>query len=266
MLRQSSGRSHRSRKLRPRNSFQALLLVAVGIWLVYQLTRSYGRRRALAAEADENDGMDDGEPARRRLGRKGFVDFAGHASDDDIVGIRDESEVGGGGGLSDDDALSEAAAELEGGDSDEDDQVADEDGDDHGDDADGGLATDEEEGGNDFQAENGSGEGELTTALGETRNGLNGSIVPPVNTTSRLHDGVAVQMVNATDVAAERTAEALRGSAPKNTSAVDQVGGVPGAENEKHTNMSSADEKGMFHQNWTTASASIRENHIIHAD
>ena len=135
MLRQSSGRSHRSKKLRASHSFQAFLLVAVAIWIVYQLTHSYGERRPVSVET----GRSDAEPSRRRLGRKGFVHFAGHASVDGIAGA----------GESSDDPLSKAG--------DEEDREGDED-DGDVDDADDGLAVaaDEEDDGIDFQSQDGS--------------------------------------------------------------------------------------------------------------
>ncbi|XP_052149871.1 uncharacterized protein LOC127768356 [Oryza glaberrima] len=82
MLRQPSSRCHRSKKLlRPKHILQVVLLVAVSVWLVYQLTRN--RRRAVAVEG--GGAAMDGEVTRRRLGRKGFIVFAGDASDGDGV-------------------------------------------------------------------------------------------------------------------------------------------------------------------------------------
>ncbi|KAL6893989.1 hypothetical protein ACP4OV_008087 [Aristida adscensionis] len=237
MLRQSSGRNYRSRRLRPRHSFQLFLLVAVGVWLVYQLAHYYGRRGAVVEEADDGSGIDDGEPARRRLGRKGFVDIAGVESDDDAAGS-DAVERGGG---SSDDALTKAAVLEDGdGDGDEDDQLADEDvgGDGDGDDAaDDGLAADGEELAKDFQAgEKGGGADELTSVGGETPSGLSGGAVPLANTTFRVQDGVAMQLVNATD----------------------------GASNAAHGGgIASTDVKRAISQNGTTGSAATKANKVI---
>uniref|UniRef100_A0A0D9VZJ2 Uncharacterized protein n=1 Tax=Leersia perrieri TaxID=77586 RepID=A0A0D9VZJ2_9ORYZ len=85
-----ASRTHRSKKFRPKHGLQIFLLVAVSVWLVYQLTRSYiNRRSAVAVEnAAAAAGAVDGEETPstwRRLGRKGFVDFAGELSDGDGV-------------------------------------------------------------------------------------------------------------------------------------------------------------------------------------
>ncbi|OEL38259.1 hypothetical protein BAE44_0000721 [Dichanthelium oligosanthes] len=215
MLRQSSSRSHRSKKLRPSHTLQAVLLVAVSVWIVYQLTRSYGKQRGAAVEADGNDG----EPARRRLGRKGFVVFGvGQASVDGIAGVGGRSDVGR------DDSFDDPLSTARDGEGDEEDQEADEDdgvnSDDAGD-ADDGLAADEEDDDRDLQSQNGSGsEDELKTAHLETQDGLNISMVPPVNTTDTVQNGVGLP-VNATGGAADGTALNLNGSALKNTSSVD---------------------------------------------
>ncbi|KAJ1293406.1 hypothetical protein BS78_01G065700 [Paspalum vaginatum] len=230
MLRQSSSRSHRSRKLGPSHTVQALLLIAVAVWIVYQLAHySYGgRRRAVAVV--ETGGRDDGEPARPRLGRRGFLDSsAAHAS-------------GSGDGVADwaDDPLSSGDGE---GDDEEQEPDEDDGGDGDGADADDGLAADEEEdddrGG--FQSQNGSGsEGEAKTVYG----GVNGA--------DTVQDGAAVLMLNATAGAADGAAPTRSGSAAlklKNTSSLDPSSlhargtagdfvisftvGAPGAENEK---------------------------------
>ncbi|XP_066331408.1 uncharacterized protein [Miscanthus floridulus] len=206
MLRQSSGRSHRSKKLRASHSFQAFLLVAVAIWIVYQLTHSYGERRPVSVET----GRSDAEPSRRRLGRKGFVHFAGHASVDGIAGA----------GESSDDPLSKAG--------DEEDREGDED-DGDVDDADDGLAVaaDEEDDGIDFQSQDGSREDDPKAVQGGTQNGLNISIVPPVNGTGTVQDGADVLLRNATGGAGAAdgngTVPTLSGSASalNNISSVD---------------------------------------------
>ncbi|PUZ36821.1 hypothetical protein GQ55_9G067800 [Panicum hallii var. hallii] len=211
MLRQSSSRSHRSKKLRPSHSLQVFLFVAVGIWIVYQLTHSYGKRRVVAVETDGRGG----ELARRRLGRKGSVDFAaGQASLDDIVGVGDGSDLGRGADSSDD-PLSKS-----GDDEDDDPEEAGED-DGVDSDAEDGLAADEDYDDRDLQSQNGSGEDEVKTAHGEPQNRLSTSIVPPVNATDTAQGGVAVLLANATGRAADGTALTLNGSAPKNTSSVD---------------------------------------------
>ncbi|XP_006651857.2 uncharacterized protein LOC102704047 [Oryza brachyantha] len=95
MLRQSSSRCHRSKKLRPKHGLQIFLLVAVSVWLMYQLTHSYNnRRRAVVAVENAATADMDGEvtPTRRRLGRKGLVDFAGDGVGE-IVGDRSNAGV-----------------------------------------------------------------------------------------------------------------------------------------------------------------------------
>ncbi|CAL4927570.1 unnamed protein product [Urochloa decumbens] len=197
MLRQSPSRSHRSKKLRPSHTLQAFLLVAVAVWIVYQLTRSYDRQRVVAVEAD-------GGPARRWLGRKGFVD--------DIVGAGDGSDVGRGAADSSDDRSSQAG--------DDEDQEADgDDGvDSDADDVGGGLAADEEEDDTDFQSQGGSDEDELKTAQGQAQNGLNMTVDPsPLNATDTVQGGAAVIPLNATGLAADGTALTLGGSALNNS-------------------------------------------------
>ncbi|KAG0547407.1 hypothetical protein BDA96_01G077500 [Sorghum bicolor] len=214
MLRQSSSRSHRSKKLRASHSFQAFLLVAVAIWIVYQLTHSYGEQRP--AVSVETGGSNDAEPARRRLGRKGFVHFPGHASVDDIAGAG-ESSV---------DPLSKAGdGEGEG---DEEDREADEDDGAADADVDDGLAAaaDEEDDGIDFQSQDGSREDGAKAVHGGTQNGLNISVAPPVNGTGTVQDGAAVLLLrNATGGAADGngTVPTLSGSASalNNISSVD---------------------------------------------
>ncbi|CAN6322454.1 unnamed protein product [Urochloa humidicola] len=194
MLRQSSSRSHRSKKLRPSHTLQAFLLFAVSVWIVYQLTRSYGKQRVVAVETD-------GEPARRWLGRKGFVSLAnGHASVHDIVGAGGGSDVGRVAAGSLDDHSSQAG--------DEEDQEADGDdgADSDADDVGGGLATDEEDD-TDFLYQSDSNEDEPKTAQGQAQNGPNMTVVPsPVNATDTAQDGVAVLPVNATGRAADGSA------------------------------------------------------------
>ena len=215
MLRPSSSRSHRSKKLRPSHGLQVFLFVAVGIWIVYQLTHSYGKRRVVAVET----GGSGGEPARRRLGRKGFVDFAaGQASADDVAGVGAGSDAGRGADSSDDPSGKAGDGDEE------DDQEVDEEDDGVGSDAEDGLAADEadeEEDDRDLQSQDGSSEDELQTAHGETQKGLNTSIVPPVNATGTLRGGVAVLLANATGRAADDTALTSSGSALNNTASVD---------------------------------------------
>lgn len=203
MLKQSSGRNHRGTRLRSKHSLQVFLLVAVSIWLMYQLTHSYSKRRAVAVESDSG-GMD-GELTRRRLGRNDFVDFAGRASDDDVRGIRG----GGSNAESEDDVTRDFASDRlskgeEGGSDDEDDE-SDEDDD--------VLPGDEEEDDRNFQSENGDGEDELKTTRGKTEsastfgnandgthvhqpNELDGRVVPQVNATGGMQDGAPVPLVD----------------------------------------------------------------------
>jgi hypothetical protein len=192
MLRQSPSRSNRSKKLRPSHTLEAFLLVAVGVWIVYQVTRSYGKQPVVAVET----GGDDGQPARRWLGRKGFVGFAaGQASaDDDIVAARDWSAA-----AASDDPLNRAGDA-----GDEEDQEAGEDDgvDSDADEVAGDLAADEEEDDTDFLTQSGSSEDELKTAQGQGQNGVNMTVVPPVNATDTVQDGGAVLLTNATGGAA----------------------------------------------------------------
>ncbi|CAN6291712.1 unnamed protein product [Urochloa humidicola] len=200
MLRPSSSRSHRSKKLRPSHTLQAFLLVAVGVWIAYQLTRSYGRQRVVAVETD-------GEPERRWLGRKGFVE--------DIVGAAGSS----------DDRSSQAGDA-----GDDEDQEAD--GDDgvdpDADDVGGGLAADEEEDDTDFQSQGGSDENELkmktAQAQAQAQNGLNMTIVPQVNATVTVQDGGgAVLPVNATGGVADGAALTSGDSALNNSISADDL-------------------------------------------
>ncbi|CAL4936192.1 unnamed protein product [Urochloa decumbens] len=202
MLRQSSSRSHRSKKLRPSHTLQAFLLVAVAVWIVYQLTRSYGRQRVVAVEADG------GGPARRWLGRKGFVD--------DIVSARDGRDVGRGAADSWEDRSSQAGD----GDDNEDQEAGEDDGvDSDADDVGGRLAADEEDDDMDFQSQGGSDEDELKTMQGQAQNGLNMTVDPsPLNATDTMQGGAAVIPLNATGHAADGSALTLGGSALKNTS------------------------------------------------
>ncbi|KAK3149200.1 hypothetical protein QOZ80_3AG0214230 [Eleusine coracana subsp. coracana] len=235
MLRQSSSRNYRSKKLGPRHSLQALLFFAVGIWIVYQLTRSYGKRAAVVLETDD-DAMDGAETVRRRLGRKGFVGFAGHI----IVGVGSDGVGGEAAASSDDDPSSKAEDR---GDGEEEDEAAGE-ADGADDEEDEGIAGDEEDDDRDFVSQNsvgGSSEDELITELGGSdratvlSNGgdedgtrlhepkeLNSSAVPLAKATGSLQDAAASQQTNATGGAAEHSADAayLSGSSLKNASAV----------------------------------------------
>jgi hypothetical protein len=212
MLRQLSSRSHRSKKLRASHGFQAFLLVAVAVWIVYQLTHPFGeRRRHVAVEETSGSGSNDAEPARRRLRRMGFVRFPGHASVDDngiAAGARSWS-----GGSSDDD-LSGKAGDGEGG---EEGPEAD------GDDADDGLAVaaDEEDDGMDFQSRDGRRDDDPKAVHGGThQNGLNISGVAKVNGTGTVLDGAAVLLPEATGGAADGTALTLTASAKNDSSVV----------------------------------------------
>ncbi|GJN23168.1 hypothetical protein PR202_gb10793 [Eleusine coracana subsp. coracana] len=237
MLRQSSSRNYRSKKLGPRHSLQALLFFAVGIWIVYQLTRSYGKRPAVVLETDDDDdAMDGAETVRRRLGRKGFVGFAGHI----VVGVGSDGVGSEAAASSDDDPWSK---NEDRGDGEEEDEAAGEaDGTD--DEEDEGIAGDEEDDDRDFVSQNsvrGSSEDELITELvGSDRatvlsNGgdddgsrlhepkeLNSSAVPLAKATGSLQDAAASQQTNATGDAAEHSTDAayLSGSSLKNASAV----------------------------------------------
>ncbi|XP_062213176.1 acidic leucine-rich nuclear phosphoprotein 32-related protein 1-like [Phragmites australis] len=246
MLRQSSSRNHRSKKLRPRHSFQLFLLVAVGIWLVYRLSHYYSRRRAVVVETDGNNGMGDGEPARRRLGRKGFVDFAGVASEDDIVGVRGGSDAGSEdverGGASSDDPLNKAGDHEEG-DGDEQDQEAD--GDDGVEDADDGLAADEEEDGRDFQSQNGNSEEELMKTMnGEKLTELTNGIAMALGDSALKNTSVDVSLHG----------RGRTGNVPKKSLVHDFAVRAPEANNEKPANNASADANCMINQNGTAGS------------
>ncbi|RCV40674.1 hypothetical protein SEVIR_9G073000v4 [Setaria viridis] len=212
MLRQSPSRSNnRSKKLRPSHTLEAFLLVAVGVWIAYQVMRSYGKQRVVAVETDVDA---DGKPARRWLGRKGFVGFAaGQASaDDDIVGIGDGSDfVGRGAAGSSDDRLSQARDA-----GDEEDQEAGEDDGVDSDADDVAEAADEEEDGTDFLSQSGNDEEEMETAQGQAQNGINMTVVPPVNATDTVQDGGAVLPANATGGAADGTALTSSGYPLKN--------------------------------------------------
>ncbi|KAG2534912.1 uncharacterized protein LOC120689945 isoform X2 [Panicum virgatum] len=248
MLRPSSSRSHRSKKLRPSHGLQVFLFVAVGIWIVYQLTHSYGKRRVVTVETDGIGG----EPARRRLGTKGSVDFAaGQASVGDVAGVGDGSDAGRGADSSDD-----PSSKAGDGDEEDDDQEVDED-DGVDSDAEDGLAADEEEDDRDLQSQDGSSEDELKTAHGETQKGLNTSIVPPVNATDTLQGGVAVLLANATG----RTADGTTLTALKNPATVDlsslHARGTAGdiIENKPLANIGSSGENRNLHINKNGAAA-----------
>ncbi|CAM0876479.1 unnamed protein product [Alopecurus aequalis] len=89
MLKQPSSRNHRGKRLRPEQCLQVFLLVAVGIWLMYQLGHSY-RRRAVAVDIS---GSIDGELIRRRwLDRKSLIKYAGAVSS-----LEDAPGINGGG-------------------------------------------------------------------------------------------------------------------------------------------------------------------------
>lgn len=259
MLRQSSSRNYRGKKLiRPRDTFQAVLLFAVGIWIMYQLTRSYGKRRAVVVEADDgNNAVDGAEVARRRLGRKGFVGFAGHASESDMVGVgRNEDDVGshgaGWGDASSDDDPSGKADDREGGDGDEEGEASDEDGSaDDEEDEDGVDAGDEEDDDRDFISQNaiignseddlnfvfGNGDADDGTHLHEPKE-LNSSAVPLGKATGSVQDAAASQQTNATDGVADHSANVVHSTdfSLKNASAVNlslHVRGIAGDAAEK---------------------------------
>lgn len=199
-----------------------------------QLAHSYaGKPRDVAVE-----------PARRRLGRRGLVDFfaTGHASaGDGAVGSNNSA----------DDPLSDGDAEGD------EDQEADEDGgvddDDLTDADDDGLAADGEDGDRDFQSRSSS-DGEdkaAKTAHGEARDGSFRFL--RVNGTDAAQGGAAVLLRNATenDGAPDGSVPTLMSGSPlKNTSSVDlsvlhaggaagdavnhlTTVGAPGAENDK---------------------------------
>jgi hypothetical protein len=208
---------------------------------VYQLTHSFGERRPVAVETG---GSNDAGPVRRRLGRKGFVHFPGRASVDGIAGVRSWSD-----GSSDDPLSGKTGA----GDGDEEDREADEDDGDADDSL--AIAADEEDDGIDFQSQDGSREDDPKAVHGGTQNGLNISVVPPVNGTGTVQGGAAVLLRNATGGAADGNGNVptLSGSASalNNISSVDVASmrgrgtagdvansfavGAPGAE-EKPTN------------------------------
>jgi hypothetical protein len=86
MSKQPSSRNHGGKRLRPGQCLQVFLLVAVGIWLVYQLGHCY-KRRAVAVEIGGSRGVL-GEPIRRRwLDRKSLIKFAGVMSGEVASGI-----------------------------------------------------------------------------------------------------------------------------------------------------------------------------------
>jgi hypothetical protein len=226
MLRQSSSRNYRSKRLRPRHTFQAILLLAVGIWIVYQLSRSHRNPRAAVVEI--TDGGD--EAAHRRLGRKGFVGaFAGHASSDDdgiVVEVgSDDDDLGSHG------AASTSKAKDREGSSDGDEEDLAVDGDDGAhEDAGDGLAGDEEEEDDDrdLLSRNSDAEDELKTLFGESDratvfgNGdddgarlvhepmeLNSSAVPRAKVTGAVQDTTASQLANAADGAADDRAASV---------------------------------------------------------
>ncbi|CAD6206834.1 unnamed protein product [Miscanthus lutarioriparius] len=179
------------------------------------LTHSFGERRPVAAETG---GSNDAGSARRRLGRKGFVHFAGRASVDGIAGVRTTWSDG-----SSDDPSSTKAGDEEDQVGDEDDDAADGD----VDDADDGLAVaaDEEDDGIDFQSQDGSREDDPNDVHGGSQNGLNISVVATVNGTGTVQDGAAVLVRNATGGEADGngTVPTLSGSgsALNNVSSVD---------------------------------------------
>jgi hypothetical protein len=86
MSKQSSSWNHGSKRLRPGQCLQVFLLVAVCIWLVYQLGHCY-KRRAVAVEIGGSRRVD-GELIRRRwLDRKSLIKFAGVVSREFTSGI-----------------------------------------------------------------------------------------------------------------------------------------------------------------------------------
>jgi hypothetical protein len=227
MLRHPSSRNYRSKRLRPRHTFQAFLLLGVGIWIVYQLSRSHSNPRAAVVEiADGGNAMNGGdEAASRRLGRKGFVGaFAGHASSDDdgIVGVGSDDLGSHGAASSDDDDTSSKAEDREGS-SDGDEEELAVDGDDGADeDAGDGLARDDEDDDRDLLSRNSYTEDELKTLFGENDqatvfgNGdddgarlvhepmeLNSSAVPRAKASGTVQDAAASQLANAADGAAD---------------------------------------------------------------
>ncbi|KAL5219320.1 hypothetical protein ABZP36_020004 [Zizania latifolia] len=147
MLRQSSSRSNRSKKLRPKHSLQVFLLVAVSLWLMYQLAHSYSKRRRAVAVENAAAAAMDGEVTWRRLGRKGVVDFAsddasnddgvrGNTGDRSIVGIEadaarsfmsDQSSKGTHGGVDGDEDEEDTGEDDPNGDDDDDGLPGDED-------------------------------------------------------------------------------------------------------------------------------------------
>ncbi|KAL5211069.1 hypothetical protein ABZP36_006692 [Zizania latifolia] len=171
MLRQSSRRSNRSMKLRPKHSLQAFLLVAVSLWLMYQLAHSYGKRRR-GVVVENAAAAVDGEVTRRRLGRKGFVDFAGDDASHDDGGVR--GIAGGNVGIE---------ADMERGMTSEPHQLSSGkqggvDGDEEAneDDADDGLPGDEDDGGRDFHLSD-----ETDGGVAPLLNSSDGAAVPSLN-------------------------------------------------------------------------------------
>lgn len=81
----------------PKNRLQVILLIAVSIWLVYQLGQACSKRRPVALAVEINcDNRVDGELIqRRRLGRKVIVELAGNASQKDAPGISGHGTVSG---------------------------------------------------------------------------------------------------------------------------------------------------------------------------
>jgi hypothetical protein len=86
MSKQSSSWNHRGKRLRPGHCLQVFLLVAVSIWLMYQLGHCY-KRRAVSVEISGSRGVD-GELIRRRwLDRKSLIKFADVVSREVASGI-----------------------------------------------------------------------------------------------------------------------------------------------------------------------------------
>lgn len=85
------------KRLMPKNRLQVILLIAVSIWLVYQLGQACSKRRPVALAVEINcDNRVDGELIqRRRLGRKVIVELAGNASQKDAPGISGHGTVSG---------------------------------------------------------------------------------------------------------------------------------------------------------------------------
>ncbi|XP_051178038.1 uncharacterized protein [Lolium perenne] len=168
MSKQPSSRNHGGKRLRPGQCIQVFLLVAVSIWLVYQLGHCF-KRRALAVKIGGSRGVG-GEPIRRRwLDRKSLIKFAGAVSGEVASGIS-----GGGITATNDDAVGRKPRTSEGRE-------------DEGDQDDDGLFGYDAGDDSDFNPENGE---------GEENSELDTSTAHRVNTTGRAQDGGADQLLN----------------------------------------------------------------------